>query len=851
MAEVSKESNAKMLDILEHLCHEVQKMSESQRRIENVLITQNGSESPGVLEMKEAANCARHDARSETPILDSLDGVGMPFLLPETWPRCLDLRVGLEVSHRCEFPKEQRDALSLPEVEPTMPVGGTEVAVAKSLHVFQIVSVLVLVLELTVLPVVLAWQVAASTFTIVLTVVSLFFWTTDLALNCFARRTVLDPHNANLASTWRFVYKEVLLDLAILLADCFSFIYLLTGSGNLAQVKLLRAVKLQRLFRLVRMFRQVPRVRQFLDTVESHADYFSNTLLLGVRVTVILLFFLWLYHVIACMFFAVADYSIQDTGYTWLDLTAPVGSTSYSDSGMLYQYMTSLHWSMAQSSVPGITGANSWERLFACLTKLLDKVFNVTIIPALAAAMIGFQLRASKETQQIGQVRLFLKHNGVKHDLGVRVCSQIKERQGALHRTAESDVVALSLLSPSLLYELRYSILRQHMVTHPLFLFWTEACVISAQELCGNNTAELIDVSAEDDLFLAVQECHAAYYIASGAAVYRQDPQSSPVSSPTVQDVEQGCWLCEVALWVKWTHVGTLTFPAEAQVVAIDALKFIQVAQRHRLIWRITQAYAEEFHRRLTATGTGAWPTDIHVPCTDFDDIISSLPQDVIQRIGACAVSVQLSDTLNPFAASMLRSTMKEVKDGKYTVIRTQDGEILRIIRAIEVQIKSPQGLFLLELATLSEGALTVRIQWPGTERLPGQSSQDACAALLLDRFPHVPGHMFGAYEQKQQLDREVVENQSVKTVMLKALHVVPVSNTQTQLGQEVDVEVPFLREGQGCAQVIVVRGSPSRAYLWCSQEEGSDLKQHACAPHVEEALLSVMTELKLYHALQ
>merc|ERR1711920_659782 len=101
----------------------------------------------------------------------------------------------------------------------------------------------------------------------------------------------------------------------------------------------------------------------------------------------------------------------------------------------------------------------------------------------------------------------------------------------------------------------------------------------------------------DDVVFTAGDACSSMYFIGTGAAYYGMDNQAkdstmSGIRSSTLmkgfalaqphptlmfgpQKVSRGRWLSEAALWVVWTHVGSLRAISRAQVsiFALDVQK--------------------------------------------------------------------------------------------------------------------------------------------------------------------------------------------------------------------------------------------------------------------------------------
>merc|ERR1719330_527756 len=117
-------------------------------------------------------------------------------------------------------------------------------------------------------------------------------------------------------------------------------------------------------------------------------------------------------------------------------------------------------------------------------------------------------------------------------------------------------------------------------------------------------------------------------------------------------------------MWSKWTHVGTASVEVACELLTIDVSKIGDFLQPNPVLYSLACEYAKQFHRRITSAYPphGAWPTDLHVPFTDYCDLVVSMPQKVQEVIGQAALN-QL-----PKSSSMKRGLGKlkdEVGCGK------------------------------------------------------------------------------------------------------------------------------------------------------------------------------------------
>ena len=177
-------------------------------------------------------------------------------------------------------------------------------------------------------------------------------------------------------------------------------------------------------------------VSQFLDYLDLRLGSSSGVVVVVCRVVFIFLLFTWLNHLISCAWVAIGFHAPSDTGMRWMDLSVLSGEQVFRDTSLLYQYLTAMHWSMAQASVPGLVAVNSWERVACVWLRLVDKIFNCTLISALSAIMVGHTMLNSKQSVEFRKLGIFLKDNGVSNRTALRV------RKEAMRRMARPDVLS-------------------------------------------------------------------------------------------------------------------------------------------------------------------------------------------------------------------------------------------------------------------------------------------------------------------------------------------------------------------------------------------------------------------------
>jgi len=252
------------------------------------------------------------------------------------------------------------------------------------------------------------------------------------------------------------------------------------------------------------------------------------------------------------------------------------------------------------------------------------------------------------------------------------------------------------------------------------------------------------------------------------------------------------------------------------------------------LIWRVTQAYASEFHRRLTDCPTGEWPSDLQMPFMEFDPIASCLTNDVTKMLGVCAVNELLSETVNPVKARTLRSLMPRVRESELVVLRSAKGEIHRILSVVEAKISSAEGLFLVQLASWKDDVLQVQVQLPQIECVPGSLPVESLTNFLSEQFPEFDFRVEG---HRLRRDRQQPEEWPMTTSVLRTVFDVTWTDTSSNLGQEVDVHQPGVGERQFFGRVSFVGEKTLVAFKWCDEQEFAYLSAPDAADVVNTAV--------------
>merc|ERR1711957_551063 len=76
------------------------------------------------------------------------------------------------------------------------------------------------------------------------------------------------------------------------------------------------------------------------------------------------------------------------------------------------------------------------------------------------------------------------------------------------------------------------------------------------------------------------------------------------------------------------------------QLLSLDIIEFQHIVTKHTFIKDLMTSYGRAFHKRVISAvpPNFAWPTDLHVPLTDFSGIVSSMSRSHKVFIGLLAV---------------------------------------------------------------------------------------------------------------------------------------------------------------------------------------------------------------------
>jgi len=565
---------------------------------------------------------------------------------------------------------------------------------------WDLLGFVILLYDLIVMPFMLAWDLEydGASFTVACLVTG--FWSLDICMSFatgYYRDGIMEDRFGSVAT--HYVRTWFLLDILVVVADLAGLIASHALDESFRSVKFLKAGRLLRVFGLLRKLRDVWTSRRLL-----HGEY-MGMLRIGMSISLALCASLLGCHLLACTWWSVGRGAESDTGSRWIKEYIDVNrDVSYRDAPFLYQYTASFHYVVALMTLGGvdILPTNSSERTFSIVCLLLALFYGGCLVSILSAAMVGYQMDLNKHRMILRKLADFLHEHNVDRSLALRCEFQVMARLSEPERHNESEVEALTMLSPALRSEVRQQVFQRDLLTHQIFYLFDGIHAPLMALLC-NEAVDFLHVRKDDEVFSPGTYCIHAYLHKSGDMKYVQDPDSAPVAHVTEELVSTERWLCEAALWSEWIHVGLAAAITPCNLVTIQADKCAELCVKHQVVGGFYQEFCRGYHSRIISAKPPAapWPTDLEVPFTEFTDIISSMEADTRIAVGLTLLRKHFGTTTiwTPTVTRRYETLKEQVVNGMSMVGLNAKGSIVRVVSVLALRIEDREGNILVQLA--------------------------------------------------------------------------------------------------------------------------------------------------------
>merc|ERR1712136_270171 len=315
------------------------------------------------------------------------------------------------------------------------------------------------------------------------------------------------------------------------------------------------------------------------------------------------------------------------------------------------------------------------------------------------------------------------------------------------------DVKAISLLSVTLRADLMGELCRQHLHTQQLFRLVEQAAAPVMRQIC-HKSISFKSFLPQDIIFMQDTCCSNAYFITSGSLEYAKRPQMQAVCRTSGIDSVEGAesqkvceksWLAWAAMWSEWTHVGTAEATASSEVLILDVSSLLLCIARSGDIRDLLEGYSLAFPTRLISAVPPAadFPDDLHVPFTDYGEIVMAMGSREQKLIGTMALE-RLEASKWPWQGISLQkldALQKEVFSGRCVLIENAEGAAERVVPITAMRLERDNGDVLVVMAKQQEGCeILTEGKLPGTKQNAGEEPVQAVRRILREQLQPFSG---------------------------------------------------------------------------------------------------------------
>jgi len=613
--------------------------------------------------------------------------------------------------------------------------------------VFDLLCMFVIFLQVMYLPFALVWTEEVEDIDGYVLLATAIFWFFDMCLHF-----VTGYHNADgevemqlLAVLSNYLRTWFAPDCLCVAADVVNYLSAVAMTdNNTSAARIVYLVKVQRILRallMVRMLRVAKMVYNYMET------QLSATWLFVLRTWQFATLMLWLTHVVACIWYAVGRHASSGLyGSRWVDTAMPGSEGQYriQDTDVLYQYMTSYHWSLAQITLGGldINPTNSAERSVAIACNFFGLFFGGMVVSILSTTLMELREINHDHEVKMRKLRDFLLQHGMGIGIRLRVIRQVHDRMKLQQGMAlvEKDVLALKVVSVTLLRELRYHLYFNLVRMHPLLHSWTLLQAEGIKQLCSEGV-NMIVLLPDDELFVAGALSKSAYLVKQGNLEYTLRAIDGPCNEEQVDRVPAAMWISEATWWCHWYHVGAALACNTCTLLSVAPSAILECMDSDPVIAAITIEYGIRFHRYIV-TAKDSPVTDVNVQYADFNGLLCTMPTEVHVILGMAALQqlVASGQHWRLERDGTLEKLKGEVAEGRSLVIMDHKGTLHRRVAATMLQLESKEcdvPVRLTQVAYFDVDALEWKpmIQLPGVKQTDGESPSGAMARIVQQRL--------------------------------------------------------------------------------------------------------------------
>ncbi|CAJ1349281.1 unnamed protein product, partial [Effrenium voratum] len=421
--------------------------------------------------------------------------------------------------------------------------------------------------------------------------ITLCFWTADIAMSNMVGffdgpRLVMQQYRITL----RYLKTWFVLDCVVVIPDWFTRLAQDDSSDLLASLgrilRSARAVRVIRLLRLLKLQKMMNKIYDFID---------SEYLFIVMDILRLLLFIVVLNHVIACLWYMVGFIGYENRTYNWLEYT---GYTQVIQGGVLWQYLTALHWSLTQFTPAGmdVYARNVPERIMSVIVLGFAVIIFSSVLASVSASMTALRNLQGDAKKQFWLLRRYLRRKKVSVTSRVRIIKFLEHVTMIQARTVRvPDVKLLKRLSEPLKELVDYEIHKGTVKFYPFLDYLSNVLHSVVVKLCAT-AVQQVQFALQDCIFRSGDLAASMYFICSGRAKYVWP------GSDSLQELWEGHSLAEACLWTHWSHRGVLVVAQQpTQLLLLSPTGFADVMRMSQCCYVLCRRFAFSFVALLNA----------------------------------------------------------------------------------------------------------------------------------------------------------------------------------------------------------------------------------------------------------
>jgi len=303
------------------------------------------------------------------------------------------------------------------------------------------------------------------------------------------------------------------------------------GSSGAAAKGMIRVLKYAKLARMMKVLR-VLKLGGLMQVVEEKMVA-AQSMTVAFQLIKMLVCMVLLCHIVACGFYAMANFDLHGEGVTWLSEQGMLDSMAF------HQYIAAFYFAIATGTTVGygdIHPCNPTEQATTIFVLILSVGYFGQCLGKVPVIVASLRHNEALMMQAKREAILFMKRKAVPKELQFRVVRYLEH----VHETdalTSLDAKIMDLLSNSLRNELALTVTGSVLKTFPLFEDVEEAVLTWLCQECKTSRAGVGDIVVAED-----QTAHEMYWVVRGeAAVFRKDKQ--------VGGLKPGDWFGELALF--------------------------------------------------------------------------------------------------------------------------------------------------------------------------------------------------------------------------------------------------------------------------------------------------------------